>query len=335
MVRTRRSRAPVVTRAPRSVRPRRAHWVARACAPLGITPNAVTIASIVLGAYAGRLFYFRDLGLNLLGVLLWVIADTFDSADGQLARMTNHKSKLGRILDGRFRIDALLGQGGLGQVYRGTHLRLGRAVAIKVMHGGWFPLLIGAILFTLMTTWKKGRNTLGQAMEKLAMPLSEFFARIAHDKPYRVKGTAVFLTLTKNIAPSVLLHHYRHNQTLHERVILLSIVTEHEPEMRNIDPVRVTDLEQGFVKVVARYGYMETPDISEILRRCESAGLSVDYEHLSYFLGRETFVTTGETPMAYWRKRLFVIMSRNDRPATEFFKLPPDKVIEIGSQIRL
>lgn len=206
---------------------------------------------------------------------------------------------------------------------------------IKIFHGGWVPILVAFFFLALMTTWKQGRTVLAQRMKSTAVPLDEFFHKIQNEGTKRVPGTAIFMTLTKDIAPSVLLHHYKHNQTLHEQVILLSVITEHEPEVKSTERVRTTDLELGFVKVIARYGYMESPDIQEILSLSESAGLRINHHRISYFLGRETFVTTGKSGMAHWRKRLFIIMSRNARSAAEYFNLPADDVIEIGSQIKI
>ncbi len=205
----------------------------------------------------------------------------------------------------------------------------------KLIHGGWIPVLIAIAILSVMMTWKRGRITLAAQMAKLSVPLDRFIDKVAEDKPHRVKGTAVFMTLNRDIAPSVLLHHYRHNQSLHEKVVLLSIITEHAPEVPMDERVRVTDFDQGFVKVIARYGYMETPDVEEILTRCESSGLKIDRSRVSYYLGRESFLATGDSGMYLWRKKLFVVLSRNARPATEFFNLPPDQVIEIGSQVRI
>jgi KUP system potassium uptake protein len=186
-----------------------------------------------------------------------------------------------------------------------------------------------------MMTWKRGRNQLAKHMAASAMPLETFFEKLKRDKPFRFKGTAVFLTLSRDIAPSVLLQHLKHNHSLHERVILLSIVTEHHPEVTARERVRVTDLELGFVKVVARYGYMEAPDIAEVMTLCMGAGLRLDFQELSFFLGRETFLTDQSPRLSKWWKQLFILLSRNARPATEFFRLPPNQVIEIGSQIQL
>lgn len=220
-------------------------------------------------------------------------------------------------------------------VFFSVDLAFFSANILKVFHGGWIPIGVGLLFLAIMTTWKLGRDVLGKAMAELALPLSKFFEQVEKDHPHRIPGTAVFMTLNRNIAPAVLLHHYKHNQVLHEKVILLSILTEHEPEVSTLERVRVTDLSHGFVKVVARYGYMETPNVTTILRLCESSGLHVDIDHISYYLGRESFIVTGKVKMAHWRKKLFILLSRNARPATEYFNLPPDRVMEVGSQIEL
>jgi KUP system potassium uptake protein len=206
---------------------------------------------------------------------------------------------------------------------------------VKLKTGGWIPLSIALFVLASMTTWKRGRMALSKVLAEVSTPLDDFFKHLLKERPHRVRGTAVFMTLNRDIAPSVLLHYYKHAHCLHERIILLSILTEHDPEVPNSERVRVTDLPEGFVKVVARYGYMQTPSVSNILKRCEAAGLKIDYEHISYYLGRESFVTTGNSGMAKWRKKMFVLMARNARPATEFFSLPPDRVIEIGTQIQI
>ncbi len=205
----------------------------------------------------------------------------------------------------------------------------------KIHMGGWVPLTIGALTLLFMSTWKRGRDFLAEKITTSSTPLADFMNKIATDKPQRVKGTAVVMTPNLDIAPYVLVHHYRHNRILHERVILLSIITEHDPYVPLSERVRVTDLEMGFVKVVAYFGYMETADVPEILERCGSAGLVLNLREMSYFLGRETFITNGNSGMPFWRKNLFVVMTRNARSASEFFNLPPDQVIEIGAQIQI
>ncbi len=209
------------------------------------------------------------------------------------------------------------------------------ANAVKLLSGGWIPVLIAVTLLIAMMTWKQGRLAVSQQLQSKATPLGEFMKRIEMENPHRVEGTAVFMTLNQDVAPSVLLHHYTHNRSLHQRVLLLSILTEHQPSVPATERVRVTDLDHGFVKVVARYGYMESPDVPEILTACEGSGLVLDQRKVSFYLGRESFSLTGTSRMAHWRKKLFVFLSRNARSASEYFKLSPDQVIEIGSQIRL
>ncbi|MBU6376000.1 MAG: potassium transporter Kup, partial [Bdellovibrionales bacterium] len=206
---------------------------------------------------------------------------------------------------------------------------------VKLKDGGWVPALIAASIFALMSTWKRGREALASILSEQAIPLQDFIDDVVQKKVARVKGTAVFMTLSRNVAPSVLLHHLKHNRSLHERVILLSVMTEHTPDVSANQKVRVTELSHGFFKVTARYGYMESPDVSEILIFAMGAGLPIEIEKLSFYLGRESILPNGKTPMSSWRKKLFILFSRNSRPATEYFRIPPDQVIEIGAQISI
>ena len=205
----------------------------------------------------------------------------------------------------------------------------------KVAHGGWIPLLIAAIVFATMTTWKRGREFLSKFMIERATSLEDFFRVIKEKNPPRVPGTAVFMTLTRDIAPSVLLQHFKHNKSLHNNIILLSIVVENYPDVSALERVRVTELENGFIKIVARYGYMEAPDITEVLSLAEGAGLQINIKELSYFLGRETIIPKGNSGLSSWRKKVFILLSRNARSAAEYFNLPQDRVIEIGTQIQI
>lgn len=209
------------------------------------------------------------------------------------------------------------------------------ANVVKLADGGWVPVLIGAAIFTLMVTWKKGREILAHAMTEATTPLDTFIEKIGRKKIIRLPGTAVFMTLAQDVAPAVLIHHLKHTGALHENVLLLSIVTEHVPEVSSQGKVRTTNYPSGFTKIVARYGYMESPDIAEILLFACGGGLQADLTKLSFYLGRETLIPNGNSGMAYWRKKLFIFFSRNARPATEYFNLPPENVIEIGAQISI
>jgi KUP system potassium uptake protein len=207
------------------------------------------------------------------------------------------------------------------------------ANVIKVEHGGWVPLMLAVGIYTLMSTWKRGRLQLGQIQDGSAMPIDTFLTSISRNPPVRVKGTAVFMTSTPEGVPVVLLHHLKHNKMLHETVILLSVLTRGIPEVGKDHVMTFAPLGQGFFRVVANYGFMQSPNIPEVLAMAAARGVSIPPMDTSYYLGRERLVLTGHTRMSRWRKALFAIMSRNARSATEFFQIPPNRVIELGAQI--
>jgi KUP system potassium uptake protein len=209
------------------------------------------------------------------------------------------------------------------------------ANADKIASGGWFPLAIAVLVFSIMTTWRRGRLELGKKMAAEMMPIDLFMEDLSMTQPYRVPGTAVFMTSTMGGIPAVLLHHFKHNKILHKQVVLLSVVTEEVPVVSGRERVEVEDLGQGFYRVVAHYGFMQMPNVLKTLRRAQLAGLSCDPETTSFYLGRETLLVTGKGKMARWRKMLFAFLSRNSRNATAFFGLPPNRVVEMGAQIEL
>jgi len=206
---------------------------------------------------------------------------------------------------------------------------------VKITDGGWLPLAMAAGVFAVMTTWKKGRRTLGHHIIANTLPTELFLSDVASTQPHRVKGTAVFMTSNPDGAPPVLLHHFKHNKVLHEQVILLSVQTRHVPEVPAAQRLAIKDLGQGFWQVTATYGFMETPNVLECLTLCNERGLPVDPQAASFYLGRETLLTSGRSSMARWRKVLFAILSRNARPANMFFNIPPNRVVELGTQIEL
>ena len=205
----------------------------------------------------------------------------------------------------------------------------------KLVHGGWIPLAIGAVVFTVMYTWKQGRNALFQYILTKTKPIGEFMDEIKESSPARVKGTGVFMTSNPDGAPPVLLHHVKHNKVLHEHVILLSILTERVPEVPPTDRIRTNDLGDGIHHVTARYGFMQSPSVREILARCAERDLATSVATATFYLGRETLLTDGHSGMMRWSKVLFSFLSRNARPATHFFGIPPDHVVEIGMQIQI
>lgn len=224
--------------------------------------------------------------------------------------------------------------GALVALFLSVDLPFFAANVVKFTHGGWFPIAMATVVFTVMVTWKRGRAELGAYMLGAALPLDMFMADVEATKPYRVKGTAVFMTSNPDGAPPILLHHFKHNKVLHNQIILLSIATRHEPEVPASERVVVRELGHGFFQVTGSYGFMQTPNVIEVLHSCASHGLAVG-EELSFYLGRETLLTTGKSGMARWRKALFAFLARNARPANAFFRIPPNRVIELGLQIEL
>ncbi|MFN0100084.1 MAG: potassium transporter Kup, partial [Gemmatimonadaceae bacterium] len=213
------------------------------------------------------------------------------------------------------------------------------ASLLKVLHGGWVPLVVAVALFTLMTSWKRGREILRERLLDIALPLDTFLEDIGRRSPVRVPGTAVFMTSEAAGVPVVLLHHLKHNKVLHETVILLSIATDEVPEVPRTERVKIEALGQGFFRVVAHYGFMESADVKEVLQRCRDFGIAARPLETSYYLGREQLIAKrgpwkkDGLSMSYFRKKLFAVMSRNARSATEYFQLPPNRVVELGTQM--
>jgi KUP system potassium uptake protein len=205
----------------------------------------------------------------------------------------------------------------------------------KFVHGGWVPLLIAVLAFTLMTTWKRGREILRDILRRGSLPLDLFLEDVERRKPHRVRGTAVFMTSEPQGTPVVLLHHLKHNQVLHEQVLLLSVSSAEVPELNDMERVTVERLPHGFFRVNARYGFMETPDVKEILALLADQDVTTVPHETSYYLGRERLLPHGNSRMATWRKKLFIFMSRNALGATQYFGIPPNRVVELGTQIEI
>lgn len=209
------------------------------------------------------------------------------------------------------------------------------ANSVKIDDGGWFPLLIAAMIFTIMTTWRTGRELLADHLRKNYRPLSQFVQFIKAQKIQRVQGTAIFMVADRDATPPALLHNLKHNKILHERVVVLTVLTKEVPYVSVEDRITVTEYDEGFVRVLACYGFMQLPDVKTILRRCSDMGISCKMEDVTFFLGLETLIATHHPGMALWRERLFILMSRNAHRATAFFKIPPDRVIEVGMQLEI
>ncbi len=205
---------------------------------------------------------------------------------------------------------------------------------VKVESGGWVPLALAGGMFLVMDTWNRGARLLGRVLAHSAEPLDRFIAEVAERRPPRVPGTAVFLTADVEGAPLVLQYHFRHNQALHRQVILLSVVVEDVPEVDDKTRVESEALPEGFYRVRARYGFMERASVPAIVRRC-CRDLGLAPGEVTYYVGRSRIVPEGRAPMARWRKRLFAFLARNSASATDYFNIPPDRVVEVGARIQL
>jgi KUP system potassium uptake protein len=207
---------------------------------------------------------------------------------------------------------------------------------LKFLDGGYVPLLVAAGIFVLMTTWKAGREALTRVMKTGRLPTQVLLDDLKRKTDLaRVKGTAVFMTSDADGIPPVLLHHLKHNQVLHQQVVLLSVKSAPVPYVESTRRTNVAELGQGFWRVTARYGFMQTPNVADIMASAKASGLVCSNGTTSYYLGREQLLPTGPTRMATWRKKLFIIMMRNARSATAFFGIPPNRVVEMGTQVEI
>ena len=205
----------------------------------------------------------------------------------------------------------------------------------KIAHGGWFPLVIGAIVYTGLSTWKRGRALLAERMRERLYPFDRFMHDIEAYPPLRVTGTAIFMTSNLQGTPPTLLHNLQHNKVLHERVILLTVVTNDIPHVTPEDRTKVEPLGQGFYRLTLRYGFMEEPDVPDALREASERGFPIDLADTTFFLGVETLLATRRPGLPLWRERLFVLIARNAVRANAFFKIPPERVVELGMQVEL
>jgi KUP system potassium uptake protein len=206
---------------------------------------------------------------------------------------------------------------------------------LKFFQGGWFPLAVAAFVMTAMTTWKQGRYVLSQKLRDRRLPIDMFLKDLEAHPVCRVRGTAVFLTFSSEGTPPALLHHLKHNLTLHSQVVLLTLSTVDAPVVKDDHRVSIEELGRGFYRVVGRFGYMEQPHVPKVLELAGRQGLSADPGFTTYFMGRETILTTGTSRMSAWRKAFFAFMSRNAQTPMAYFGIPPNRVVEIGAQIEI
>ncbi|MBS1129144.1 MAG: potassium transporter [Proteobacteria bacterium] len=205
------------------------------------------------------------------------------------------------------------------------------ANAIKIPEGGWFPLAMGLVSFTVLTTWRRGRRMVSEEMAKQSIPMSDFLQSI--DDVHRIYGTAIFMTSAKDGVPPALLHNLKHNQVLHERVVLVTVQTTDTPTVNDMERIYLHRMQKGFMRLIVRYGFMESPDIPGALELCKGHGERFDMMETTFYLSRETIVPSMARGMLPWRARLFAVMSKNATSASDFFHIPTNRVVELGTQL--
>jgi KUP system potassium uptake protein len=206
---------------------------------------------------------------------------------------------------------------------------------LKIQDGGWVPLVISAGFIVIMTTYFRGREILGRKMTEAAISIDLFINDVAISKPHRVPGVAMFLTGNPNGIPRTLLHNFKHNKILHEQIVFVTIQTVDIPHVPDVERTQVTELPAGFYQLRIRYGFSEDPDLSSLLKTLKVEGLDLDPMKVTFFLGRETLILVQNDSMRNWRKLLFSYLSRNAWDASKFFRIPPNRVIEVGIQVEL
>jgi KUP system potassium uptake protein len=205
------------------------------------------------------------------------------------------------------------------------------ANVIKIPEGGWFPLVMGVISFTVLTTWRRGRRMVSDEMAKQSIPMSDFLHSI--DDVHRIYGTAIFMTSAKDGVPPALLHNLKHNQVLHERVVLVTVQTTDTPTVNDMERIYLHRMQKGFMRLIIRYGFMESPDIPGALELCKGHGERFDMMETTFYLSRETIVPSMARGMLPMRARLFAVMSKNATSASDFFHIPTNRVVELGTQL--
>ena len=220
-------------------------------------------------------------------------------------------------------------------VFIAVDLTLLAANLRKFADGGWIPFTLGLGVFTIFTTWMRGRKRLAEQFRSMMVPLDAFLEDVRSISPPRIPGVAVFLTANTGGVPLLLLHQFKHIQALHQKVVLLTIANEQTPFVKPSERFETEDLGQGFHRLIARFGFMETPNVPSLLEAMRPRGLDIDLARTTYFLGRETLIPSRRRGMARWRKILFAFVSRNAKSATAYFGIPVDRVVELGMQIEL
>ncbi|AWK88023.1 potassium transporter Kup [Azospirillum thermophilum] len=288
----------------------------------------------------GQVYIPRNNWILLVGVVILVIG--FGSS-------SNLAAAYGVSVTGAMAIDAILAAVVAWRLWRwnpllvivaftgflAIDLILFGATLTKVPQGGWFPLAIAFGVYLLMTTWRHGRKLLTDRLYSDALPMELFLSRITPQSPQRVAGTAVFMTGRSDLVPHAMLHNIKHNRVLHERVVMVTVNIEEVPRISDDRTMEVDKLGKGFWRVVLHFGYLEQPNIPRALESCRRFGLHLDLMDTSFFLGRETLIPSRRRGLPGWREPMFILMSKTALSATEFFCIPPGRVVELGTQVEI
>ena len=205
----------------------------------------------------------------------------------------------------------------------------------KILHGAWFPLVIGMVFFTLMITWSKGRRILANKLREIMPPIHQFIVDLAGLSLSKIDGNAVFLTGSPSATPVALANNVKHSKVVHSRTILLHFRVEDVPRVPSLEKIQTEKLSGGFHRIVARFGFMEDPKLDSVLSLAREQGLEIDPETTSFYIGRENLIIADKSAMTHWRATLFIFMSRNAADATSFFNIPEDRVIEVGVRLAI
>jgi KUP system potassium uptake protein len=204
---------------------------------------------------------------------------------------------------------------------------------LKIPEGAWMPLALGGFLMLIMMTWVRGANILSEKTRRDSVPLKELIGMLDARKPHRTPGTAIFLTSDADNAPVALMHNLKHNKVLHERNVILTVRTAETPRVADADRVVIEPISDDFKKVVVNYGFMESPNLPKALGLCRKMGLKFDIMATSFFLGRRSVIATAQSGMPLWQDKLFIFLMKNAANPTDFFRIPPGRVVEMGAQV--
>jgi KUP system potassium uptake protein len=204
---------------------------------------------------------------------------------------------------------------------------------LKIPEGAWLPLVLGGILVMVMVTWTKGAQILSEKTRRDSVPLADLVQILAARPPHRVSGSAIFLTGDPDMTPVALMHNLKHNKVLHEKNVILTVRTAGKPRVADADRIEIEKVDGDFQKVVVSYGFMESPNLPKALGQCRRLGLKYDIMATSFFLGRRSIVPSAQSGMPLWQDHLFIFLMKNAANPTDFFKIPPGRVVELGAQI--